>query len=213
MKFPFSFLTALFLIWTGSASSAIYNYSFECGTNNSAANCSQSEAYLGLAVEDTALGASFTLTNSGPNISHIKKVWIDDDLGILDILSSPGTSPSQSAGVDFSNFSESTRNIGGLGFQAEGEARKNGAAANGVTSGVIPEESLSYDFALTGTNTFNMLIAALNAGTFNVGVHVGSYYDGGSEKLSISTIPVPAAFWLFGTALIGFIGLSRRTKI
>jgi hypothetical protein len=30
---------------------------------------------------------------------------------------------------------------------------------------------------------------------------------------AISPIPVPAAFWLFGTALIGFIGFSRRTKV
>jgi hypothetical protein len=30
---------------------------------------------------------------------------------------------------------------------------------------------------------------------------------------AISPIPVPAAFWLFGTALIGFIGVSRRRKV
>jgi len=28
-----------------------------------------------------------------------------------------------------------------------------------------------------------------------------------------SVVPVPAAFWLFGTALIGFIGISRRTNL
>jgi hypothetical protein len=28
-----------------------------------------------------------------------------------------------------------------------------------------------------------------------------------------SAVPVPAAAWLFGTALIGFIGFSRRTKV
>jgi hypothetical protein len=28
-----------------------------------------------------------------------------------------------------------------------------------------------------------------------------------------SEVPVPAAFWLFGTALIGFIGMSRRTSL
>ena len=28
----------------------------------------------------------------------------------------------------------------------------------------------------------------------------------------ISPVPVPAAFWLFGTALIGFIGVSRSRK-
>ena len=30
---------------------------------------------------------------------------------------------------------------------------------------------------------------------------------------SPSPVPVPAAVWLFGTALIGFIGISRRTKV
>jgi hypothetical protein len=29
----------------------------------------------------------------------------------------------------------------------------------------------------------------------------------------VSEIPVPAAFWLVGTALIGFIGLSRKTSV
>jgi hypothetical protein len=29
----------------------------------------------------------------------------------------------------------------------------------------------------------------------------------------VSEIPVPAAVWLFGTALIGFVGMSRKTKV
>jgi len=29
----------------------------------------------------------------------------------------------------------------------------------------------------------------------------------------VSPVPVPAAFWLFGTALIGFIGYSRRRSV
>ena len=29
----------------------------------------------------------------------------------------------------------------------------------------------------------------------------------------MTVVPVPAAFWLFGTALIGFIGFSRRTNL
>jgi len=31
--------------------------------------------------------------------------------------------------------------------------------------------------------------------------------------ITVSAVPVPAAIWLFGTALIGFVGMSRRTKI
>ncbi|MCP4471143.1 MAG: VPLPA-CTERM sorting domain-containing protein [Gammaproteobacteria bacterium] len=34
-----------------------------------------------------------------------------------------------------------------------------------------------------------------------------------SRSLSLSPIPVPAAVWLFGTALIGFVGMSRRTSV
>ena len=29
----------------------------------------------------------------------------------------------------------------------------------------------------------------------------------------VSPVPLPAAVWLFGSALIGFIGMSRRTKV
>jgi len=32
-------------------------------------------------------------------------------------------------------------------------------------------------------------------------------------KATISTVPVPAAVWLFGTALIGFVGMSRKTVV
>jgi hypothetical protein len=38
-------------------------------------------------------------------------------------------------------------------------------------------------------------------------------YSHWTEYGSVSAVPVPAAFWLFGTALIGFIGVSRRTKV
>ena len=30
---------------------------------------------------------------------------------------------------------------------------------------------------------------------------------------SLTAVPVPAAVWLFGTALIGFVGMSRRVKV
>jgi len=32
-------------------------------------------------------------------------------------------------------------------------------------------------------------------------------------EFSVSAVPVPAAVWLFGTALIGFVGYSRRRRI
>ena len=32
-------------------------------------------------------------------------------------------------------------------------------------------------------------------------------------NLRVNAVPVPAAIWLFGTALVGFVGLSRRRKV
>jgi hypothetical protein len=34
-----------------------------------------------------------------------------------------------------------------------------------------------------------------------------------SGSVAPNAVPVPAAFWLFGSALIGFIGMSRRTGV
>ena len=33
------------------------------------------------------------------------------------------------------------------------------------------------------------------------------------QGMTVSAVPVPAAFWLFGTALAGFVGISRRRKL
>jgi len=32
-------------------------------------------------------------------------------------------------------------------------------------------------------------------------------------QIPVSAVPVPAAIWLFGTALIGFVGMSRRISV
>ena len=39
----------------------------------------------------------------------------------------------------------------------------------------------------------------VSAGSFNIVVQVA--------------VPLPVAVWLFGTALIGFVGLSRKRKV
>ena len=40
-----------------------------------------------------------------------------------------------------------------------------------------------------------------------------SEVDFDNVQLSVSAVPIPAAVWLFGTALIGFVGMSRRRKV
>ena len=56
------------------------------------------------------------------------------------------------------------------------------------------------------------ILDILNFGVNRLGSisHVALY---GSSSGGVSPVPVPAAFWLFGTALLGFIGLSRGTRV
>jgi hypothetical protein len=43
-----------------------------------------------------------------------------------------------------------------------------------------------------------------------IGFNNQQFYVGG---MSVSAVPVPAAIWLFGSALLGFIGYGRRTNV
>jgi hypothetical protein len=52
-----------------------------------------------------------------------------------------------------------------------------------------------------------------SGGTLTVDLGTANDYSHWTEYGAVSAVPVPAAAWLFGTALIGFIGFSRRTKV
>ena len=61
-------------------------------------------------------------------------------------------------------------------------------------------------------NTFNAWTFVMNEGQqreLNKGSHFNAWavYTG-----DVSTVPVPAAVWLFGSGLIGLVGLARRKK-
>ena len=60
------------------------------------------------------------------------------------------------------------------------------------------------------------LEAGINPDAFGLETIAGKYssspYFGGwfYKTASISPVPIPAALWLFGTALIGLVGFSKR---
>ena len=47
----------------------------------------------------------------------------------------------------------------------------------------------------------------------NIDRNLNDYVFANTYEISVSAVPVPAAIWLFGTALVGFIGMSRQRKI
>ncbi len=84
------------------------------------------------------------------------------------------------------------------------------------------------DFTFTGTDinigTFNFLTFASVIGSFdsillpsfagfNFDVVFGDTFANLVISQSVSEVPVPAALFLFGPALLGFMGLRRRAKM
>ena len=63
-----------------------------------------------------------------------------------------------------------------------------------------------------GDNLWNQILFDQGvSGIKRIEVYFGG--SGALDNLKYNVVPVPAAFWLFGTALIGFIGFSRRTSV
>ena len=56
------------------------------------------------------------------------------------------------------------------------------------------------------------VIAELTDGRLRIGLHVQGFGNGGSESFVNNPVPVPAAVWLFGSGLIGLVGVARRKR-
>jgi len=96
------------------------------------------------------------------------------------ILLTGTTSPSffPSAGVSFENGNPPS--LGGGGFtQLFGVER---TSQGGVTNGISSGESLGVQYNLAGSATLAQVLASINTGNFNIGLHIQSLDDGGSQK-------------------------------
>jgi len=178
------------------------NYSFNCITNNSAADCATGEAQLALSVTTAAGLVNFRFTNSGPSASSITDVYFDWASSLYAL--GQGVLTDSGAGVSFS-WGASPQNLPGgkgIGFTADLSADSNSPTQ---PMGVNPGEWLNIAF--TSQADF---ITGLNSGDFRVGVHTHGYAGGGSESL-VAPIPEPEtyAMMLVGLTLLGFKARRR----
>jgi hypothetical protein len=65
-------------------------------------------------------------------------------------------------------------------------------------------ENFTAIFEATGSSTLLRITDQSNNG--------GSSFDTMLDNFSVTAIPVPAAFWLFGSGLLGLVGIARRKK-
>jgi hypothetical protein len=74
------------------------------------------------------------------------------------------------------------------------------ASLVGVTDGLV---------GVTGGDIIGAPSSLLDDNITNIVTEPGDWI----RVITASAVPVPAAVWLFGTALLGFIGMSRKTNV
>jgi hypothetical protein len=196
---------ALLATLTAAGDARALSLELGCVTGNSSANCAAGEAQLALDVTLSGSSATFEFTNLGPVASRITDVYFHDALGLFDpstaslayvgnVLFTPGAHPS---------------NWGALGFSTD---YSWGSQSH---DGVDPGESLIITMMLASGGTLteqDLLRAIFPDGTFNIGIKVGGFPNGGSE--GFAPIPEPRAAILFGAGLLVVaLAASRRRRL
>lgn len=151
----------------------------------------------------------FTVQNAVGIDSNIAEVYIDDGL-----LGPSVTINSLGGFTDFSGGGAAPGNLPGggtVGFNATTifSADVNpGPPTNGVNQSI---DILGIVIGLGSYADFNAITAAVDTGDLRFGYHVRSIGTaGGSDSYVSTAVPVPAAVWLFGSALIGLAGIKRK---
>ena len=201
----------------GATAVSAATYTFQQITNNGNTSVA---AQLSLVTSAfSATQTLFQIVNAGPVASSVDGVYFDwtsptPALTPMSFLSDTGVAFTGSSGGNLPGGNTVTP----LAFTSDYVFdADNPRPTNGINAG---------EFArFVGTGTQSAVEAALNAGLLRVGLHVQAIDPlgglGGSESFvnpnggggPPAAVPVPAAVWLFGSALAGFMTLSNRRKL
>ncbi len=102
-------------------------------------------------------------------------------------------------------------NCGSSCYYRDGQAM---AVNTSAAAGIVDTGLWSVD---TNNNTVNFSIDLAGTtgllGASNMGIHWGMTCANDVIEGGVSTVPVPAAAWLFGSGLLGLVGVARRKKV
>jgi hypothetical protein len=180
---------------------------------------------------DAGLEARFIFSNlslaqggSDPSLSgwnaRIKEIYFES--GLSDDLVSPHVDDTNGdiTGLDYRTISIAPSNPPGINPSWNENYYAFDEQGGSTNKGVEDGQSWSAIFDVAGSAAFVDavgLAALLGNDQVNsrIAIHVGSC-DGGESCVvdtwtpGTSPVPVPAAIWLFGTALIGLVGFGKR---
>lgn len=207
-------LFALLFLIPFTAQAATYNFT-QYSANGNVDVSSQLSVDI---IDNGTNGALFTFFNDVGIASSITQVVFGDATPIFSNIAYEDSV----VGV---NFSDSVTNNGNdYGFAKTFISSTDKGTKDGVNAA---GEWISYTGIYDTNQDYSTLLAAILANNFNIGLHLQSIIqlDGISDKSEKyvmndqpgpggfgNPVPLPAALWLFGPALLGFMGLRKKVK-
>ena len=180
--------------------SLVYTFDNCASGNSSYCDGSGTDGYGGLilTVDDTFKELTFTHSGTDGRVHEIYldfgKVLSDSDVTLIQDLGTSSVNYSFGAKPTFPPELSGSDFMVSLSVDAQGRRsdKLGGRDGDGEILKMVFNEALAFtDF-----------MAAIHVGRLD-----GKYSD---TFTTVSEVPLPAAFWLFGSALLGFWGLKRR---
>ncbi len=113
------------------------------------------------------------------------------------------------AGSKITGIYTTTSNVAGpANFNVSLSAYKNSFANNILFVGSLPINSSSLNLLLTDAQPALYSINIFGQNASESGLYSLDY----TVQIEVSSVPVPAAAWLFGSGLLGLISITRRHK-
>jgi hypothetical protein len=208
---------------------------FNCVSNNSPASCAIGEEQLSVRIDKNGDGTNFTFFNVDQNLYDgdtidpaVHEIYFDTPLltGYQDILSYDPyvelkqSDSEQTKGVNYAFGKPNPRNLSApteVGFVSDFGIDTRQGNANGINEkgidGIGNDDNGEWLTIFFKKIEVGIFFKALDRGELDIGLHVYSLGRNSESFVSeISQVPLPAAFWLFGTAMIGLAGLRKRSK-
>lgn len=195
-------LIASLLLSSSTAFASIYNFTRVTNTN-----VEDLGSQLSVDITESGSNVLFTFKNNVGTPSNVAEIYFDNEA--TNFFSDYGI---QAQNVSYQDVIINPNNPPGVsGFTA------NYAVDNANNQNALNQASefITIFGLLSGTNTYSQVIAAIDSGAYNIAMHVRSIGIAGESDSYViggtpGTVPVPAAGWLLGSALLGFVGLRRR---
>lgn len=212
-----SLLCAVFVLFNIASAQAATTFGFERVTSNNAEDLSdqlsitvwsntEANSQFGLGLASSQI--LFTVQNDVGIVSSVSEVYFDDGL-----LGPSVVANSLGGFTDFTGGGANPGNLPGgntIGFLATSEfsADAVGNPSKGVNTSA---DILGIILGLGGFADYSAVVAAVNSGELRFGYHIRAIGSQGSSDSYVNTVvPLPAAAWLFGSALLGVLGMKSR---